>query len=126
MVLKKVLRTHRSFLLHIYISSSLELVFRLLGYTAAYFYFSYGHFMSLQAEERSFEWNLEESRGVEGVALNDVEEARGGCLLVLRHNLLVFITDDARKLLSSSLSSSTAILRHLYFRRLALFLRFCP
>ncbi|CAL1675655.1 unnamed protein product [Lasius platythorax] len=56
--------------------------------------------MSLQAEERSFEWNLEESRGVEGVALNDVEEARGGCLLVLRHNLLVFITDDARKLLS--------------------------
>lgn len=33
-----------------------------------YFYFSYGHFMSLQAEERSFEWNLEESRGVEGTA----------------------------------------------------------
>lgn len=27
--------------------------------------------------------------------LNDVEETRGGCLLVLRHNLLVFITDDA-------------------------------
>ncbi|TGZ55401.1 hypothetical protein DBV15_08573 [Temnothorax longispinosus] len=58
--------------------------------------------------------------------LNDVEEARGGCLLVLRHNLLVFITDDARELLSFSLSSSTAILRHLYFRRLAPFLRFYP
>lgn len=58
--------------------------------------------------------------------LNDVEKARGGCLLVLRHNLLVFITDDARELLSFSLSSSTAILRHLYFRRLAPFLRFCP
>lgn len=57
--------------------------------------------------------------------LNDVEKARGGCLLVLRHNLLVFITNDARELLSFSLSSSTAILRHLYFRRLALFLRFC-
>lgn len=65
-------------------------------------------------------------RGWRGRALNDVEEARGGCLLVLRHNLLVFITDDARKLLSFSLSSSTAILRHLYFRRLAPFLRFCP
>lgn len=53
--------------------------------------------------------------------LNDVEEARGGCLLVLRHNLLVFIIDDARELLSSSLFSSTAILRYLYFRRLASF-----
>lgn len=58
--------------------------------------------------------------------LNDVEETRGGCLLVLRHNLLVFITDDAQELLSFSLSSSTAILRHLYFRRLAPFLWFYP
>lgn len=67
----------------------------------------------------------ESPEGLKGL-LNDVEEARGGCLLVLRHNLLVFITDDARELLSSSLSSSTAILRHLYFRRLAPFLRLCP
>lgn len=59
---------HHPFLREISLFLSLELVLRLLGYAAAYFYFSYGHFMSLQAGERSFEWNLEESRGVEGAA----------------------------------------------------------
>jgi len=44
---------------------------------------------------------VESGRVREGLKgpLNDAEEVRGGCLLVLRHNLLVFITDDARELL---------------------------
>lgn len=75
------LKTHRSFLpvsvslslfsffsLSFFPSLCLVLVFRFLGCATAYFYFSYGHFMSLHVEEQSFEWNLEESRGVEGAA----------------------------------------------------------